>query len=80
MGEACSTHGIDEKCVQHFGRKPEGKRPLKRTRRKWEDNIRMYLKVIKWKVLDWIHFVQHRDQWRALRGSISFSRVTFLWS
>jgi hypothetical protein len=43
---ACSTHGRDEKCQQYLVRKPEGKRPLKRPRCRWEDNIRMDLKEI----------------------------------
>jgi hypothetical protein len=34
--------------------KPEGKRPLGRFRRRWEDNIRLDLREIGWKVLDWI--------------------------
>jgi hypothetical protein len=36
-------------------KKPEGKRPLRRPRRRWEDNIRMYLREIGWEVVDWIH-------------------------
>jgi hypothetical protein len=39
-----SLHGRNEKCVQDFGRKYEGKRPLVRPRRRWDDNIRMDLK------------------------------------
>jgi hypothetical protein len=37
-------HGRDEKCIQNLGGKPEGKRPLGRPRRKWEDNVRMDLR------------------------------------
>jgi len=45
MGGACSIHGKDEKCIQNFGRKPEGKRPLGRRKSKWEGhNIDMNLK------------------------------------
>jgi hypothetical protein len=42
-------------------RKTEGKRLLGRPRRKWEDNIRMYLREIWWEVVDWIHLSQNRD-------------------
>jgi hypothetical protein len=35
--------------------KHEGKRPLGRSRRRWEDNIRMDDRKIGWKVVDWIH-------------------------
>jgi hypothetical protein len=44
MGKACSKHGGDEKCVRNFGRKREGKRPLGRPIRNWEDNIRIHNK------------------------------------
>jgi len=41
--------------------KPEGKRPLGRTKRRWEDNIAMDLTKIGWKVVDWIRLAQERD-------------------
>jgi hypothetical protein len=41
MGWACGTHGRDEKCIQILIGKSEGKRPLGRPKRRWEDNIRM---------------------------------------
>jgi hypothetical protein len=47
-------------------RKPEGKRPLGRSRRRWEDNIKMDLKEIWFEVVNWIHLAQNRDRWRAL--------------
>jgi hypothetical protein len=43
MGGACSTHGLEERCIKGFGRRPKGKRPLGRPRRRWEDNIKMDL-------------------------------------
>jgi hypothetical protein len=45
---------------------PEGKRPLGRPRRRWEDNIRMDLREIAWEVVDWMRLVQDRGRWRAL--------------
>jgi hypothetical protein len=45
MGAARSTHGTYEKCIEDLG-KPEGKRPIERRRRRWENNIRMNLKEI----------------------------------
>jgi hypothetical protein len=45
--------------------KPEGKRPLRRNKHRWEDNIRMDLMEIGWKGVDWIHLAQDRDQWKA---------------
>jgi hypothetical protein len=48
VGGACGTHGRGEKRVQVLVGKPEGKRPLERPRRKWEDEIRMDLREIAW--------------------------------
>jgi len=48
-----------------FG-KPEGKRPLGRSRRRLEEYIRMDLKAIGWEGMDWIHLVQDMEQWRTL--------------
>jgi hypothetical protein len=55
--------------------KPEGKRPLGRTRRRWEDNIRMDLREIGWGGVDWIDLAQDRDQWRALVNTVMNLRV-----
>jgi hypothetical protein len=46
--------------------KREGKRPLRRPRRRWEDNIKIDLREIRWGGMDWIDLAQDRDQWRAL--------------
>jgi hypothetical protein len=46
--------------------KPEGKKALGRPRRRWVDNIKMYLRDIVWDGMNWIHLAQDRDQWRAL--------------
>jgi hypothetical protein len=46
--------------------KPEGKRPLGRHRRRWEDDIKIYLREIGWGAMDWIFLAQDNDQWRAL--------------
>jgi hypothetical protein len=45
---------------------PEGKRPLRRPRRRCVDNIKMDLREIGWDGMDWIDLAQDRDQWRAL--------------
>jgi hypothetical protein len=43
--------------------KSEGKRPLGRTKRGWEDNIRMHIREIGWEGVDWMHLAQDRYQW-----------------
>jgi hypothetical protein len=54
---------------------PEGKRPLGRPRRRWEDNIRMDLREIGWGGMNWIDMAQDRDQWRALVNTVMNLRV-----
>jgi len=46
--------------------KPEGKRPLGRPRRRWEDNIKMDLREVGCGGLDWIELAEDRDRWPAL--------------
>jgi hypothetical protein len=55
--------------------KPEGKTPLGRSRRRWEDNIKMDLKAIGWEGVEWIHLAQDRDKWRALVSTVMNLRV-----
>ncbi|KAJ4446865.1 hypothetical protein ANN_13565 [Periplaneta americana] len=45
--------------------RPEGKRPLGRPRRRWEDNIKMDLREVGYDGRDWINLAQGRDQWRT---------------
>ena len=72
MGEACSTYGREQRCIQCFG---EGKRPLGRTRRRWEGNIKMDLQVVGCGDMDWIDLAQDRDRWRALVIAVMNLRV-----
>jgi hypothetical protein len=46
--------------------KREGKRTCGISTHRWEDNIRMDVRVIDWLGLDWSHMAHDRDQWRAL--------------
>jgi hypothetical protein len=55
--------------------KPEGKRPLGRARRRWEDNIRIYLQEVECGCEDWIGLAQERDRWRALVSAVKNLRV-----
>jgi hypothetical protein len=55
--------------------KPEGRRPLGRPRRRWEDGIRMDLEETGWGGVEWIHLAQDRDHWRALVNAVMNLRV-----
>jgi len=55
--------------------KPEGKRPLGRPRRRWEDNIKMDLQEVGCGDVDWIELDQDRDRWRALVTEVMNIRV-----
>jgi hypothetical protein len=55
--------------------KPEGKRPLGRPRRRWEDGIRMDLGEIGLGNVDWIRLSQDRDRWRAVVSAVMNLRV-----
>ena len=50
--------------------KPEGKRPLGRPRRRWEDNIKMDLQEVGWGCGDWMEWAQDGDRWRALVSTV----------
>ena len=55
--------------------KPEGKRPLGRPRRRWEDNIKMDLQEVCSGRGDWMELAQDRDRWRAILCTVRNFRV-----
>jgi len=70
MGKTCSTYGRNAYDI--LVGKSEGKRPLRRPRSRWEDNIRMNLRETEWEDLDWmcLGLSQDRDQWQALMNMV----------
>jgi hypothetical protein len=50
--------------------KPEGKRPLERPRRRWEEGIKIGLREIGWGGVEWIHLAQDRDRWWAVVSAV----------
>ena len=68
MGEGRGVHGV-------LVGKPEGKRPLGRPRRRWEDNIKMYLQEVEGGCGDWMELAQDRDRWRAFVSAVMNFRV-----
>jgi hypothetical protein len=71
MGEACSAYGGEDRPIQGFGEKPEGKRPLGRP----SVDIKMDLQEVGCGGMDWIELSQDRDRWRALVNAIMNLRV-----
>ena len=55
--------------------KPEGKRPLGRLRRRWEDNIKMDHPGSRMWGMDWIELAQDRDRWRSLVSTVMNLRI-----
>ena len=55
--------------------KPEGKKPLGRPRRRWEDNIKMDLQEVRGGCGDWMELSQDRDRWRAFVSTVMNLRV-----
>jgi hypothetical protein len=68
-------HGEKRNAYGILVRKPEGKRPLERTRRTREDNIKMDLKGFELDGMDWINVTQERGQWRVLVNMVMKFRV-----
>jgi len=55
--------------------KPDGKRPLGRPRRKWDDNIKIDLQEVGCGGMDWMELAQDRDRWWALMNAVMNLRV-----
>jgi hypothetical protein len=67
--------GVERKLYKVSVGKPEGKRPLGRPRRRWEDGIRMDLREIGLGGVDWIRLAQDRDRWLAVVSAVMNLRV-----
>jgi hypothetical protein len=65
----------DEKTHKMLVGKPDGKRPLGRSRRRWKDNIIMDFREIGWEGAERIRLTEDRDQWRAVVNTVINFRV-----
>jgi hypothetical protein len=68
MGEVRGVYNI-------LAGRPEGRRPLGRPMRRWEDKIKMDHREIGLGDVDWIHWAQDRDRWRALVNMVMNLRI-----
>ena len=74
MGGACGAYGEGRGVHRVLTGKPEGKRPLGRPSRRWEDNIKMDHREVRGGG-DWMELAQDRDKWRALVNTVMNHRV-----
>jgi len=74
MGGACSTYGERRGVYTVLVGKLEGKRPLRRPRRRWKDNIKMDLQEMECGGMVGIDMAQDRDRWLA-----HVNAVMYLW-
>ena len=72
----CGAYGERRGAYRAVVGKPEGRRPLERPRRGWEDNIKMGFREVGWGDMDWINLAQDRDRWRAVVNAVMNLRVT----
>jgi hypothetical protein len=70
IGGHVARMGEGKSVSRSFLGKPEGKRPLGRPRRGWEDNINWDLQEVGYGGMDWTEVVQARDRWRALVNAV----------
>jgi hypothetical protein len=72
--------GEERKVYRVLVRKPQGKEPLGRPRRRWEDGIRMHPREIGWKDVEWVKLAQDRGQWWAVVNAVMNLQVLVLQS
>ena len=70
IGGACSAYGEGRGLYRVLVGKPEGKRPLGRPRRRWEDNTKMDLQEVGCGAMDRVEMAQNRGRWRALVNAV----------
>jgi hypothetical protein len=70
-----ASKGAMRNAYKIFDRKPEGKRLLRKLRRRWEDNIKMNLREMAWEGVDWIGLARNKELRRTLVYTVMNLRV-----
>jgi hypothetical protein len=76
MGRICGTYGERRGAYRALVVKIEGRRPLERPRRRWEDNIKTDLREVVWWTIDRKDLAKDRDRWRAIVSTVMNLRVS----
>jgi hypothetical protein len=76
MSGACGAYGGGERVHRVLVGKPEGKRPLGRPRRRWDDDIKMDIQEVGGSFGDWMELAQDRDRWLALVSTVKNLRIS----
>jgi hypothetical protein len=76
MSRASNLYGERRNAYRALVEREEGKRPLGRSRRGWEDDIKIGIEEIVWGGMDLINLAQDRDQWRAHVDTVMNLRVS----
>jgi hypothetical protein len=67
--------GVGRSVYRVLGRRPEGKRSLKRPRHRWEDSINLDLRELGFDGVNWVKLAQDRVQWQAFVNMVMNLRV-----
>ena len=71
MGGALTRMGEMRDIYRELVGKPEGRRPLGRPRRRWEDNIKMDFQGVGFGGMEWVELSQDRDRWQGDKKKMS---------
>jgi hypothetical protein len=76
MAGPCSKYGEERGAYRILVGRPERRKPLRRPRRRLEDNIIMDLQEVRCGVMDWSDMARDRDRWRAVVSAVMDLRVS----
>jgi hypothetical protein len=62
-------------CSKFWSKNLKGRDHFGEPKRRWENNVRMFLRELEWELVDWMHMAQDRNQWRAVVNTVMNLRV-----